>query len=397
MSPSALKTMTLVSALFAALFAAQLGLIYGKPEGWLRDDAGRPVAKDFVNFYSAGRLVAEGKPALPYDWDAHRQAQRDVIGDHNTLFFPWPYPPPFLGVAHALTALPYTASFLVFIGLTFAMAATVLIRITGERWAGVWLAGFASTLWNFYAGQNGLLSATLAGAGLLLLRSNPIGAGVAFGLLSFKPQLGLLVPLALAAAGYWRAFAAAAITVLVMVLLSLVTYGLEPWSAFADQLGRISNAGLVETYGKAYKFQSMFGLMRATGVEPSLAMNVHLLFALAVAGAVTLLWRSETALDLKCAGLATAMLAMSPYVYIYDMALLAVAAAFLIRHHMALERPSDATRNLMIGILGVNVLVYAFPFVTVPTGFMAAALMGALIAIAIREGTEPILSSNAAT
>jgi hypothetical protein len=385
MSSTATKTITIVSSIFAALFVAQLGLIYGKPEGWLRDDAGRAVAKDFVNFYSAGTLVADGHPAAPYDWDAHRAAQKAVIGEHNTLFFPWPYPPTFLPVAELLTVLPYTASFIGFTCLSFLLAAAVVVRITRTLWSALWLAGFAATLWNFYAGQNGLLAAALGGAGMSLLATHPVLSGVAFGLLSFKPHLGLLVPLALAAGGYWRTFSAATLTLAAMSLATITLYGVEPWLAFADQLARISNAGLAEAYGKAYKFQSMFGLMRAAGLDPQIAIWIHVLAALAVAAGVTLLWRSKAALEIKCAGLAVAMLMTSPYVYIYDMGLLAIAAAFLIRHLLATATLPDQLRNTLIGLLAVNLLVYAFPFVAIPSGFAACLVMAAFVCMNIER------------
>jgi hypothetical protein len=341
-----------------------------------------------VNFYSAGALVADGRPAAPYDWDTHRAAQKAVIGEHNTLFFPWPYPPTFLAVAELLTALPYTASFIAFAAVTFMMAAAVVVRITGTLWSAVWLAGFAATLWNVYAGQNGFLTAALAGAGLSLLATHPLLSGVALGLLSFKPQLGLLIPLALAAGGYWRNFAAATATVLGLALGSLALYGAEPWLAFADQLGRISNAGLAEAYGKAYKFQSMFGLMRAAGIDPQLAMPVHAALALIVAGGIIALWRSRSALEIKCAGLASAMLLASPYVYIYDTGLLAIAAAFLLRHVSAAPASAEYLRSVLIALLAVNLLIYAFPFVTIPSGFFASALMAALVYLEMHRDAE---------
>ena len=58
---------------------------------------------------------------------------------------------------------------------------------------------FPATFINLFHGQNGFLNAALLGAALLALDRRPVVAGILFGLLSYKPHLGLLVPLALLA------------------------------------------------------------------------------------------------------------------------------------------------------------------------------------------------------
>jgi hypothetical protein len=218
-----------------------------------------------------------------------------------------------------------------------------------------------------------------------LLATHPVLSGVAFGLLSFKPHLGLLVPLALAAGGYWRTFLAATLTLAAMALVTIALYGVEPWLAFADQLAHISSATLAEANTKAYKFQSMFGLLRAAEADAQIAISIQVLTALAVAAGVSLLWRSKATLEIKCAGLAVAMLMTSPYVYIYDMGLLAIAAAFLIRHLPATTALPDQARNTLIGLLAVNLLVYAFPFAAAPSGFAACLVMATLVFINIER------------
>ena len=46
------------------------------------------------------------------------------------------------------------------------------------------------------------------GLALVLLDARPVLAGVLFGLLAYKPQFGLLIPLVLIATGRWKTFAA---------------------------------------------------------------------------------------------------------------------------------------------------------------------------------------------
>ena len=50
----------------------------------------------------------------------------------------------------------------------------------------------------------------LLGGALVSLDRRPLIAGILFGLMAYKPQFGLMIPIALAAGGYWRSFSAAA-------------------------------------------------------------------------------------------------------------------------------------------------------------------------------------------
>src|SRR6201999_4060273 len=114
-----------------------------------------------------------------------------------------------------------------------------------------------------YIGQNGALTAALVGLGLILLRTRPIIAGVCIGLLSVKPHLGLLIPVALLAGAYYRAFAAGAVTAIVLALISIAAFVFEPWFAFRDQLSFVTAA--IETAQETEKIQSVFGVARGIG------------------------------------------------------------------------------------------------------------------------------------
>src|SRR5436309_2254785 len=76
----------------------------------------------------------------------------------------------------------------------------------------IWLllaAAYPAVFVNLGHGHNGFLTAALLGGALVLLDRRPIVAGVLFGLMAYKPQFGLMIPLVLIATGRWRAFAAA--------------------------------------------------------------------------------------------------------------------------------------------------------------------------------------------
>ena len=96
-----------------------------------------------------------------------------------------------------LAWLPYLVSFLVFAGATLCVWLIVGTRVAGGgATATLCLLAVPSLWWVLGLGQNSFLSASLVGGGLLALPRHKVLAGLAFGLLCYKPHLGLLIPVA---------------------------------------------------------------------------------------------------------------------------------------------------------------------------------------------------------
>jgi hypothetical protein len=322
-----------VLAYCSLLLAAEIaltGYFVAATHGWLwRLEA--PVATDFVSFYAAGTLADAGTPRLAYDRAAHFAAEQRVREpgiDYNFFF----YPPVFLLLCAALAKLPYLVAFLAFEGLTLALFLVVVVRILGERSPEMLLPviAFPVVFWNFGWGQNGFLTAALMGAGTLLADRRPVAAGLAFGAVCYKPQFGLLIPLALAAGGNWRAFVAATAGTAGLILLSLWAFGLATWQAFfAAALG--SPATYAGGGAKFSAFVTPFGAVMLLGGDPTLAWAVQAAATLAVAAFVVFTWRSAPPQPLRGAVLTAAALIATPLAMTYDLTLGAVAVAWLYR------------------------------------------------------------------
>ncbi len=365
---------TMALALVMLAYAAILIGGVGKPASWIVDDKGQPTFTDFTALWGAGRLALEGSPAAAYDWTAHADAMSQAIG-RPAQVFPFPYPPTFLAFMAPLAALPYLPSLLVWIGLTLAAYLWTCAHIVG-RWEGaVWLGAMIVTLGNIVAGQNGFLTAALMGAGLLLLTSRPLLAGVLLGTLAYKPHLGLLLPIALAVAGHWRAFASASVTVVATTLAALALFGIEPWWAFIENIGRFGTEIATERFSVTNKLQSAYGFLATLGAPKGLAMAIQLALTAALVALTALVWRSQAPHALKAAWLTVASVMMSPYVYIYDLTLLAVAQAFLLRHwlHTGLDK-----REAII-LLAVNTLIVLMMSIKIPMGFLGSTFLLAAV------------------
>jgi arabinofuranan 3-O-arabinosyltransferase len=343
---------------------------------FLTDAQGRPIANDFVDVYAAGRMALDGHATAAYDWPTHKAAEEQALGHTFADYYGWHYPPPFLFVAAALALLPYVGAALVWLIATLAAYATTLRVIVGDR-VGIFFAlGFPAAIWNVTAGQNGFFTATLIGGTLAALERRPALAGLFLGLLTYKPQFGLLFPLALLADRRWLTITVAAVVALAMAAASWLAFGASSWMAFLHWMPITSRVVLGEGGADWNRLQNLFGLVRAHGGSETLASSVQAAGSLAVATAIFCLWRSRLPFDLKAAALAAATLFVTPYVYMYDLVVLAVAAGFLLR--FALERGFETMEVVGLGAAGA--LILAFPYVNTQVGLAATAIVLALVA-----------------
>ncbi len=370
---SAARTIQRVGLMLCICYLFVLGGTFLKGN-FLLDPQSRPIANDFVNVVAAGQLALEGKPAAAYDWPTHKQAEVRVIGHDFAGYYGWHYPPPFLFVAAALATLPFMAAAVVSLLATLAAYVAALWSILGRT--GVFIAlGFPAAIWNVTAGQNGFLTAALIGGTLGLLERQPAAAGVCLGLLTYKPQFGLLFPFVLIADRHWTTVLVAAATAIALAALSWLAFGGASWQAFAHWMPITGRIVLGEGHADFARLQSVFGFIRAHGGSGSLAWSVQAAVSLTLAAALVRLWRSRVPFELKAAGLAAGTLIATPYVYMYDLVVLAVAVAFLLR--FALERGFAASEVFGLALAGV--LILSFPYVKTQVGLAAVVIVLALV------------------
>jgi hypothetical protein len=343
------------------------------------DRQGRPIGTDFSNVYAAGSYVLEGNFQAPFDSVQQFARERAIFGA-ATQFYGWHYPPYFLFVAAALAWMPYGLALFVWqavtLGLYLLAIRAILSSFRGaqranpesittglqgqapktsfwRRWlwipalardtrsAGMtadWLllaVAFPAVLINVGHGHNGFLTAALLGGGLVILDRRPLVAGILFGLMAYKPQFGLMIPIALAAGGYWRSFAAAAATAVLLTLVTTLVFGVQVWHAFF--VGAEFTRTVVLEQGDTgwHKIQSIFSWARMWGAPVPLAYAIQGAATLVFAMATAWLWHGKAPYPLKAAGLCLAAILATPYTLDYDMMVLAPAIAFLAADGMA--------------------------------------------------------------
>jgi hypothetical protein len=349
---------------------------------WLRDAGGQPYANDFIDVFAAGKLVAAGHAPSVYDWQAHRIAEIAAAGKDFDGYYGWHYPPPFLFMAVALSRLPYFVAFFAWMIATLPLYALVISRIVGKREALLWACAFPAALLNIYVGQNGFVTAALIGAMLLSLEDRPVFSGICLGLLTYKPQFGLLFPIIFLATGQWRVLASAAMTALCMAGGSLLVFGAGTWIAFFHSIPHTTDVILAGGHAGWNKLQTVYGFARWTGASDHAAWTGQIAVALLMALGVSVMWRSRLPYALKAAALCSATLLATPYAYIYDLPLLAVAMAFLYRH-----RPFNSYEAAVL--FAASLLIAAFPWVGAPLGLAATLLVTSLVSRRARKIAYP--------
>jgi hypothetical protein len=363
---------------------------------WIWEASGLGIPTDFVNVWAAGRLVLDGHPALAYDWDIQRQIELALLGQDFPGYFAWHYPPPFLFVASWLAMLPYSAAFIGWMVASFIPYLAVMRGIVGRPFGWMFAAAFPFVFNNTLVGQNGFLTAALVGGTLYLLPVRPVLAGICLGLLTYKPQYGLLFPIVLIAASHWRAFFSAGVTATALAFVSWLAFGTESWHAFFHWMPTFSQAFLTEGKATWWKLQSIFSLVRFFGGSEQLAWAFQWVLTASVATVLVTMWRSRVPYTLKAAALAVGTLLTTPYLFMYDMMVLAIAVAFLVR--IGLKR---GFRAYELPALAVALALFlTFTFTGEPTGFAINLIVGGLILRRAgpwwRRAPEPALAAAGA-
>jgi hypothetical protein len=271
--------------------------------------------------------------------------------------------------------LPYFWAFVTWNLVTLFGCISIVYLIVRRSSAIALVLASPFTAWNVLYGQNGLLTASLLGASLLFLERQPVLAGAFIGCLSYKPQFGILLPLALAAAKQWRAVASAAATAGLLAGASVAAFGASAWEAFPrglfQQFGVVLEAeGAPDVAANWGNLQTVYGLMRYLHGGAALAWVGQAVVALSAALIVWLVWRSPTRYPLKAAILSATALVASPYAFAYDMAAIAIPVAFLARDQMrcGLLRGEQTILLGLFGVLLALLVIFRDPPDGIPFG-----------------------------
>jgi hypothetical protein len=376
---------TAAAASFALAYPICLWLMF-QSRDWIFGANGHPSVTDFMVFWLAGHSALKGAAAAAYVPQLHHAAEVAMSGHAFAGQLPWRNSPLFFFVAAPLALLPYVWAFVAWVAVSLAAYSFVISRIARSRVALVLACATPAVFINALCGQNGTLTAALIGAALLCLERRPVVGGILIGLLSYKPQFGILLPVILIAGGYWRTLITATVACVAGMLLSTLVFGTETLRAFLHYLPITSNEILVHGVNGFNKLQTTYGFVRWLGFGNDIAWAAQTGLICILAAAIFWLWRRDAPYALKAAALPVATLLATPHLFMYDFPLLAVSFAFLYR-----ERAFDSLEFWSVGL--ANLCMGAFLFLPMPIGLVALAIaMGLIVRRVLR--TRDVGSPN---
>jgi len=346
--PPASDKFRLLAGILLALFAVY-GIAYlvvsigrGWPQGF----------GDSFALWSWGRFVGEHAAARFYDAATLRAAQL-VLGLDPGASYPFAYPPSFLLLLWPLGQLPGVIAFAALIALSLPL---YLWATLGGEWGSPGLAAALAaptTAIALVSGQTGFLAAALL-AGGLRLADRPLAGGVLLGLLTYKPQLGVLVPVALVTARLWRTLVIAGATALFLIVLTSLVFGAAIWPSWAASVPAFSRQFAAESSEILHLMPTPFAALLRLGAAPPVAQALQWAATAVMAVIVWWLFR-RGATKLAAAGLLAATPLATPYAFVYDLPIIATAVIWLVAERQ------HAGQTLGTGEVFVLMLAMAAP------------------------------------
>lgn len=337
-----------------------------------RDGSSLIIGRDFINLWMYGRAAFTVDPGRWYDLATYHAALRDLFG--MDLTGPnWSYPPTVMWLAAPFGALPYLVALLAWSLLGPLLLASVACRDLTDRRILVLVLVSPAAVFCLICGQGAFLTAALLIAIFAALDRRPVLAGCLIGLLTIKPQLGLLFPVLLLASGRWRAFAAASVTTLALAAVTAMVFGIDSWRQYVELGLPVQGQVLADPDGIATPFfPTVYMNLRGIGVAPSLALAIQGAIAIAAAAAVAMAakWAGEADRDLLRAQFLAASVCASPYFLDYDLLPLTYAAVAL----LAAGRLDGIGRRLAQAVYWIAALQLALGSFRIPGAALIAPL-----------------------
>lgn len=349
------------------------------------DPQGNPLGCDFIVFWSASQLGLNGQAAAAYDPAALYAVEKAALPlvDFKAQST-WQYPPGFLLLVLPLALLSYFPSLLLYLAGTLGAYAATVRRILPLPGSVLPVLAAPAVFINAGGGQNGFITAAIISGALLLLETRPALAGLLIGLLTIKPQLGLLLPLALLCGRHWRALLFACLGALLWQGMSLAVLGADTLHAFLSRLPVVAG-WLADGLMPMKKMPTVYALLRLLGAPAGAAYAVHGAVALGAAAAVAWTWWARVDASLRYAALVVGTLLVSPYLYDYDLVWLSPALMWLAEYGLRRGWKRGEREVMVVAWLlpGLVVILYSLLHVQ-----LAVLALLALFAVILRRALE---------
>lgn len=299
----------------------------------LVDRAGRFKGTDHIYFYVMGSLMLDGRTEDLYSPEAHIAEGRRRIDPNLRLYQPYSNYGPQVALAFVpLARLSYASSltlFLLFTAICYSLSVWIIWRdLPGLAPYGRLVALLAAASPLFFAllryAQLSAITLLLLSLALAALRRNRrFLAGIVLGTLIFKPQLGLVLGIALVIAAEWRIVAGAAAAGLTQITLAWTVSSTSVVRDYVGVLWRLlRDPSLVQIYPT--ELHSLRGFLQLL-FPHSLFVNFISLASTAALLAIAIrVWKSGSDIGVRWGTLVLLTILASPHLLTYDLLLLSI-------------------------------------------------------------------------
>lgn len=284
---------------------------------------------DFTWIWLSSKFALSGALARAYDYFVFSAARDALVGPPNCILEHLDYPPTLLLFTFPLGSMPYPIAFGVWMTATLPLYLAAVYAIIPRRAAVIAAVTSYPVFVNVLLGHDGFLTAGLVGLALALIERRPWLSGIFLGLLTYKPQFGILFPFALLASRNWRVVFSATATSIMFGITATVAFGYQVWPSFIGALIERASS-LSEDPALNLPLVSVFGFLRLVDVSAHVSWIAQLAVTAIVAATISVLWARPIPYYLKAASLGIGSLLAAPHAISYDVCILSIAVAFLV-------------------------------------------------------------------
>jgi len=331
----------------------------------LLDRAGNLKGTDFLHFYTLGSLALTHRGDDLYNMRTQSElAAQRVPAAAGIRYLPL-YPPQvsILFAPFARLSYPWALALWLTLGtLLYGLCCYAIWRacpsLRNYGFTVLVVALAYPAFWHLIAwGQTSALALACFTLAYFALRAKrEFLAGLAFGCLIFKPQLGLAVAIVFLITLRWKIIAGALLSALAQLCMAGMYYGPGPFREWIRTLlDTPHRLPLLEP--KVYQTHCLRTFWTMLVPWPSASFTLYVITALLVAGLTVVCWRSSLPLSLRYSSLLFATVLLAPHLTVYDLVI--VAPAFLLISDWIATQPDNATPRLKLLLY----LAFALPLV----------------------------------
>lgn len=307
--------------------------------------------KDFANYWVAAHLAADGKVADVFGpqsrYFAHMlTAMGPELPSHN-----WSYPPHYLLLMMPLALVGYKMGMVLFLAATGTVFFTGLTAFMGRRDTLALLAVSPFVVLNAWVVQNGFLTSGLILWFLALRDKRPVLAGICLGLMTIKPQLGLLLLALPLIERRWLLLLSAALSMLALMIASILAFGIAAWVGFVHDILPYQGHVMTHLEGTFLTMvPSLYAGARMLGCDGPASLLIHMAIAVPVFILTLICIVMRPLRRVPDMILPTAIFLVIPYTLNYDLGVLGAAIALFIRQEEGAGRVIALPQQLILAL-----------------------------------------------